>query len=305
MYPGSLTDIKGIELGHAQGQSTGCTVIVPPKGNACGVDVRGGGPGTRETDLLRPVNMVEEVTALVLAGGSAYGLAAASGVMKALEEDGLGLDVGVGLVPIVPAAVIFDLAYGDPGERPQEAMGIEAYKNRSTGPVLQGSVGAGKGATVGKILGSASAMKGGIGSASLQKGDLQVAALVCVNALGDIFDGERGLQIAGPQKEGQMESTLDHLHILQSPQEAFANTNTTIGLVATNARFNKTQLTKLASMAHNGYARSIRPVHTMMDGDTIFALSCGDQKADLTYLGALAAQVMSRAIANAIYASNQ
>lgn len=302
MYPGSLTDVKGIRVGQAQMESTGTTVILPPEGNACGVDVRGGGPGTRETDLLKPVNMVSEVQALVLSGGSAYGLEAASGVMKALEEDGLGMDVGVGLVPIVPAAVIFDLAYGDPKERPDEALGREAYKAASSKPPSQGAYGAGRGATVGKILGPSLAMKGGLGTASISEGDLVVAALVCVNAFGDIYDHEAGRQIAGPKKEGGLHNTLDHLHKLQSAQEAFSGQNTSIGCVATNARLDKTQLTKLASMAHNGYARSIQPVHTMMDGDTIFALSAGDKQADLTYVGALAARAMSRAIANAIYA---
>lgn len=303
MYEGYLSDVVGIRVGHAQDQvgKTGVSVILPPPGNTCSVDVRGGAPGTRETDLLKPENAVTEVHALVLSGGSAYGLAAATGVMEALEEDGFGFNVGVGLVPIVPQAVLFDLAYGDPKARPNAQMGREAYRAASADQRLQGSIGAGCGATVGKALGMDHAMKSGLGSASLRHGDLVVSALVAVNAFGDIFDAQSGNQIAGVCKDGTYVGVMNVLGDIQADFSSLEGQNTTIGIVATNATFNKTQLRKISSMAHNGYARSIYPVHTQLDGDTIFALATNQVEADLNFVGALASKVMSMAISNAIW----
>lgn len=303
MYKGYLSDVEGIKVGHAQDleAKTGVTVILPPRGNTASVDVRGGAPGTRETDLLRPENAVSEVHAIVLSGGSAYGLAASTGVMRALEKDGMGFDVGVGIVPIVPQAVLFDLAYGDPGIRPDEKMGIEAYRAASESIHLQGSIGAGCGATVGKALGMDYAMKSGLGSASIKVGQIMVSALVAVNAFGDIFDAETGEQIAGLRKDGHFPGVMSVLGDVKSDFSSLEGQNTTIGLVATNAIFNKTQLRKIASMAHNGYARSIYPVHTLLDGDTIFTLATNQVEADINFVGALASKVMSRAISNAIW----
>lgn len=303
LYPGYITDVGGIKVGHAQDleAKTGLTVIVPPKGNTCGVEVRGGAPGTRETDLLKPQNQVSEVDSVILSGGSAYGLAASVGVMEALEEEGRGMDVGCGVVPIIPQAVLFDLSYGNPKVRPDKEMGKRAYLAATFEEKRQGIVGAGTGATVGKILGMESCQKSGLGSASYRVGDLVVGAIVAVNALGDIFDYERGLQIGGVQKEGEFLGTLKLMEKMATYSRTM--TNTTIGLVATNASFNKTDLTKIAQMTHNGYARSIVPVHTLYDGDTIFSLATNQIQADINLVGALSSKVMSRAIANAIYAS--
>lgn len=304
MYNGYLSDVLGIRVGHAQDEEgkTGVTVILPPKGNTCSVDVRGGAPGTRECDLLRPENAVTEVHALVLSGGSAYGLAASTGIMEALEIDGLGFDVGVGLVPIVPQAVLFDLAFGSPKARPDAKMGKEAYAAAKDNQPLQGSIGAGCGATVGKALGMEFAMKSGVGSASLTLGQLKVSALVAVNAFGDIFDAESGQQIAGVLKDGKYLGVINVLSDIKADFSSLEGQNTTIGVVATNATFNKTQLKKIASMSHNGYARSIYPVHTQLDGDTIFTLATNDIEADINLVGALASKVMSRAISNAVWA---
>lgn len=303
MYEGYLTDVAGIKVGHAQNieAGTGLTVIIPPANNTAAVEVRGSAPGTRETDLLNPVNSVESVNAIILSGGSAYGLAAATGVMEALEADGLGLDVGVGIVPIVPQAVLFDLAYKDPNVRPDPAMGKEAYKNASKSENRQGIVGAGTGATVGKILGMENVMKAGLGSATLKEGEILVSAMVAVNAFGDIFDYERGEQIAGPLYNGNMVKTTDVMGQVISQMQSLSGKNTTIGIVCTNAKFDKTQLTKIAQMTHDGFARSINPIHTMFDGDTIFSLSTNEVDADINLVGTLAANAMSRAIANAIY----
>lgn len=303
MYKGYITDVPGIRVGHAQNieAGTGLTVIIPPAGNTAAVDVRGSAPGTRETDLLDPVNVVNTVNAIILSGGSAYGLAAADGVMEALEEDGLGLDVRVGIVPIVPQAVLFDLAYKDFHTRPDASMGKEAYKNASETENRQGIVGAGTGATVGKILGFDKAMKAGVGSATIKEGDLLVSAIVAVNAFGDIFDNEKGQQIAGPILDGKMAKTTDLMANVTRDMGDLSGQNTTIGLVATNASFDKTKLTKIAQMTHDGYARAIDPVHTMFDGDTIFAISTNEVKADINLVGTLAAKVMARAIANSIY----
>jgi peptidase S58 dmpA len=306
MYNGYLTDVKGIKVGHAEDTNggTGLTVIIPPSGNTCALEVRGSAPGTRETDLLNPINTVESVNAIILSGGSAYGLDAASGVMESLEEDGCGLDVGVGIVPIVVQAVLFDLAYKDYKCRPNSNMGKLAYKNASTIENRQGVVGAGAGATVGKILGMDKTMKSGLGSASVKQGDLVVSAMVAVNAFGDIYDYEKAKQIAGPINDGKMIKTVDAMANIISDFSDLANKNTTIGIVSTNAKFDKTKLTKIAQMTHDGFARSINPVHTGFDGDTVFALSTNQIEADLNMVGVMAAAAMSRAIANAIYKAN-
>ena len=299
MYEGYITDIKGIKIGHAQNleAGTGLSILIPPKGNTCSVEVRGSAPGTRETDLLDPINTVESVNAIILSGGSAYGLDAASGVMKALEEDGQGLDVGVGIVPIVSQAVLFDLAYKDFKIRPDAKMGIEAYKNASFDENRQGIIGAGTGATVGKIL--------GLGSATIKEGDLIVSAIVAVNAFGDIYDYDKKVQIAGPIVNGQILKTTDAMSNVMVDFSDLANKNTTIGIVATNASFDKTKLKKIAQMTHDGFARAINPVHTGFDGDTIFSLATNEITADLNMVGVMAADVMSRAIANAIYFSKE
>lgn len=303
MYDGFLTDVEGIKLGHAQDfeGGTGLSIILPDPGNTAGVDVRGGAPGTRETDLLNPLNKVSEVSAIILSGGSAYGLQAASALMKLLEADGIGFDVGVGKVPIISQAVLFDLSYKNPKIRPDAKMAEEAYKNASYDDKSQGIIGVGTGATVAKALGGDHMVKSGLGQASIKKGDLVVSALVGLNAFGDIFDYHKGAQIAGPMKDGKMLKTMDYIDQILGDFSDIKPTNTTIGLVATNATFDKAQMTKIAGMAHDGYARSINPVHTMMDGDTIFSLATNKIKADINLVGALAAEVMSMAIANAIY----
>lgn len=304
MYKGYITDIEGISVGHAENieAGTGVTVLIPPKNNICSVDVRGGGPGTRETDLLNPENAVQAVNAIVLSGGSAYGLEASIGVVEGLEEDGLGYNVPSGIVPIVPQAILYDLDYKSYKIRPDKAMGLEAYKKASLKENRQGIIGAGTGATVGKALGMDFAMKSGLGSATITIGNLQISALVALNAMGDIFDYEKGKQIAGIRKDNHFISTLD---VFKESAIKAGNLNTTIGIIATNAKLDKKELKKLASMTHNGYARSINPVHTMYDGDTIFSLATNKVEADLNVVGAFAAQVMSRAIANAIYFSNK
>lgn len=307
MYEGYITDIKGIKIGHSQNleAGTGLSILIPSKGNTCSVEVRGSAPGSRETDLLDPINTVESVNAIILSGGSAYGLDAASGVMKALEEDGQGLDVGVGIVPIVSQAVLFDLAYKDYKIRPDAKMAIQAYNNASFDENRQGIIGAGTGATVGKILGMDHVMKSGLGSATIKEGDLIVSALVAVNAFGDIYDYEKNIQIAGPIVNGQILKTTDAMNNVMADFSDLANKNTTIGIVATNANFDKTKLKKIAQMTHDGFARAINPVHTGFDGDTIFSLATNEITADLNMVGVMAADVMSRAIANAIYFSKE
>ena len=302
MYKGYITDIEGIKVGHAQNfdAGTGLTVLIPPKGNTASVDVRGGGPGTRETDLLNPVNTVSEVSAIVLSGGSSYGLAGSVGVVEELEKDGRGFEVPSGIVPIVPQAILYDLDYKSYKIRPDKKMGRDAYKNASFDENRQGIIGAGTGATVGKALGNEFLMKSGLGSATISVGDLKVSAIVAVNAMGDIFDDEKNKQIAGILKNNKFIPTLEVLEKIGEKNSL----NTTIGIVATNGKFSKTELRKIASMTHNGYARAIRPVHTMMDGDTIFSLATNKVDADINLVGSLGAKVMARAIANAIYFSS-
>jgi len=299
-----FTDIEGIHVGHAEDleAATGCTVIISEEGATVGVDVRGGAPGTRETDLLNPVNLVQKVHAVLLAGGSAFGLDAAAGVMQYLEERDIGFDVQVTRVPIVCGAVLFDLAIGDHSIRPDKDMGYQACLNASSSRCEQGNVGAGAGATVGKILGMGKAMKSGQGCYSLKLGDLKVGALVAVNCLGDVIDPLTGERLAGPLND-DMQTVADTEEMMlksQYDKKSLFSSNTTIGIVATNAAFTKGQMTKLASMAQNGYARTMRPAHTMYDGDTIFAMSTGCVEAELSVVGLLAARVMERAVIAAV-----
>ena len=301
-YAGGLTSISGVRVGHDTMQGTGCTVILVEGGARAGVEVRGSAPGTRETDLLDPMNTVEHVQAILLSGGSAFGLEAAGGVVRYLEEKGLGFRTPHGPVPIVPAAILYDLGVGDPGIRPDQASGYRACRVASSGPVEEGNIGAGTGATVGKLLGMKRAMKGGIGSASIQVGNLTVAALVAVNAAGDITNPQTGEVVAGartPDGRGLVNTMLQLLEGRGGPWNTGIR-NTTLGVVATNARLDKTQLTKVAQMSHDGFARAIKPVHTPGDGDTVFTLSAGQSvEAHLGLVGALAAEATSRAIVRA------
>ena len=300
----SISDIPAIRLGNAQDLTgaTGCTVILCPEGATAGVDVRGGAPGTRETDLLKPENLVEKIHGLLLAGGSAYGLAAASGVMSYLEENGFGFDVGVARVPIVPAAVLFDLPCGDARVRPDQAMGYQACRNSETERFATGSVGAGCGATVGKLYGMDKAMKGGLGAHCVRIGGLVVGAVVAVNCLGDVIDPASGQIVAGAVQQDPFRFLDSEAGLLQQC-EATGNRftgNTTIGAIITNASLTKAQAMKVASMAHDGYARTMRPAHTLLDGDTIFTLAVGDVAADISAVGALAAKVMEQAVLSAV-----
>jgi len=302
-----ITDVAGIKVGHFTDRQgiTGCTVVLCEGGAVGGVDVRGSAPGTRETDLLRPLNLVQEVHAVVLSGGSAYGLDAASGVMRWLEEHGIGFHVGVGVVPIVPAAVLFDLTIGDPKARPDAAAGYQACQDATDGPVAEGSVGAGTGATVGKLLGPRFATKSGLGTASVRIGKgVVVGAIVAVNAFGDVVDPESGTIIAGT-REPLGKGFVNTVKLMQGNlgQTVLAFANTTIGVVATDAFLTKEGANKVAQMAHDGLARTIRPVHTMFDGDTIFALATGQKKADVNIVGAFAAEVFAQAILRAVRAA--
>ncbi|HWZ44546.1 MAG TPA: P1 family peptidase [Candidatus Saccharimonadales bacterium] len=308
--PGGLTDVVGIKVGHftSAQRPTGCTVVLCEAGAVAGVDVRGSAPGTRETELLNPVNTVQQVQAIMLSGGSAFGLDTATGVMRYLEERGLGFKVGAaGVVPIVPAAILFDLEVGDPKLkiRPNAESGYKACVAASSGPVPQGNVGAGAGATVGKLFGQAFAMKSGVGTASARIGDtgIVVAALVAVNAVGDVISPKSGRIIAGartPDGHGLRDSMKEIMHGYQVVTQAGANT--TIGVIATNVGLEKVQMTKIAQMAHDGLARTINPVHTPFDGDTIFAVSTGTLKAKAGHghIGAIAAEVMAQAVLRAV-----
>jgi L-aminopeptidase/D-esterase-like protein len=311
----SITDIDGILVGHAQDHSalTGCTVIIFPNGAVGGVDQRGGAPGTRETDLLSPMHMVQEIHAVLLAGGSAFGLDAASGVMKYLEEKKIGFNTGIVRVPIVPAAVIFDLGLGRSDVRPSAEMGYQACVNASRLPPEQGNFGAGTGASVGKIFGMSQAMKSGIGMACIELGGgLRVAALMVVNAFGDVFKQDSSIIIAGartirkgPIKIGSEEGFANTLETMKSLTGKvvlnIANRqNTIIGVVATNAVLTKEEANKVAQMAHNGLARTIRPAHTMFDGDTVFVMATGKHKSDVNLIGSYASEVVAQAIDNAV-----
>ena len=326
-WPGSITDVAGLHLGHFTDarRPTGCSVVIAPQGAVAGVDVRGAAPGTRETDLLAPTNLVERVHAVLLAGGSAWGLDAATGVVAALEERGIGLDIRVGRLPLVPAAVLFDLVLGDARIRPDAAAGHaacdDAFASRSPRQARahgrrQGNVGAGAGAIVGKMFGIDLAMKGGIGTCSLRVGDVTVGALVACNALGDVIDPSSGRPLAGARhtRNGrQLADTRASLLKGRALKPLLAQSNTTIGIVATNAPLSKVQATRLAQLSHDGLARSINPVHTMSDGDTLFMLSTAPAEpgapprqqdmAGMMRLGALVAECTARAVINAVLAA--
>jgi L-aminopeptidase/D-esterase-like protein len=311
----AITDVRGIQVGHAQDEEalTGCTVIICRKGAVAGVDVRGGAPGTRETDLLNPVNLVEKVHAIVLAGGSAFGLDAASGVMRYLEEEKIGFNTGVAKVPIVPSAILYDLNLGRADVRPDSAMGYRAATSASSDAPAEGNAGVGMGASVGKMFGLGLGMKAGVGTASMNIGGRVVlGALVAVNAWGDVIDPQTNQIIAGlrsgkvgPLRVGKKDDFANTLSMMKSTVGRnilglTSRANTVIGVVATNAKLTKAQATKVAQMAQDGIARTIRPAHTMLDGDVIFALSTGTRKADVTSVGAFAAEVMAEAILRAV-----
>jgi L-aminopeptidase/D-esterase-like protein len=309
---GSLTDVEGLKVGHWSDsrRPTGCTAIIAENGAVAGVDVRGGAPGTRETDLLNPINTVQQIYAVMLSGGSAFGLDTASGAMRYLDEHNIGFKMGPLNVPIVPAAVIFDLAVGQGKIRPDADSGYKACSAATSSPVEEGNVGVGTGATVGKFLGMPFAMKSGVGSASIKVGDtgVVVAAMVVVNAAGDIWDRHTGKVIAGarnPSAADGLAHTMDMLlagKFVLVPPAVGAGSNTTLGVVATNATLTKDEATKMAQMAQDGYARAINPVHSPFDGDTVFALATGTfkQKVSVGAIGALAAVAVSRAVIRAI-----
>ena len=302
MY-GAITDVSGIKVGHYTDRkaATGCTVILCEQGAVAGVDVSGSSPGTRETDLLRPGNAVERVQAIVLGGGSAFGLDAATGVMRYLEERGFGYETSAGKVPIVPAAIIFDLNIGDSKSRPGANEGYQACLAAAVGKVTEGCVGAGTGATVGKILGLDRAVKSGLGTASQRIArDVVAAALVVVNAVGDVIEPGTGKILAGPRgPDGR--GFLSTSELWKGDfVEAVPPSNTVIGVVATDAKISKTEANKLARVAQVGIARTIDPCHTMYDGDALFALSLGEKEADLSALGAAAAAVVAEAIVRAV-----
>ncbi len=307
----SITDVAGIKVGHFTDsrRPTGCTVILCEDGATGGVDVRGSAPGTRETDLLDPKNLVQQVHAIVLSGGSAFGLETATGVVRYLEERGIGYDVGVAKVPIVPAAILFDLGVGDAKIRPDAEAGYKACKAATANPPAEGNVGAGAGATVGKMFGGKRAMKGGIGTASIKLTGLTVGAIVAVNAVGDVIDPTTGKLIAGARTADgkKLAGTMAGILRGEALPPMLGGTNTTIGLIATDAKLDKAQAQKVAEMAHDGLARTINPAHTMFDGDTIFAVATGKsastKPANVTLIGALAAEAMAQAVVRAIRAA--
>jgi L-aminopeptidase/D-esterase-like protein len=303
--PDAITSVLGLRVGHWTDRraATGCTVVVCEGGAVAAVDVRGGAPGTRETDILRPGNLVERIHAVLLSGGSAFGLDAAAGVMRYLEEEGVGFPTPGGLVPIVVGAVLYDLSIGRPDVRPDAAAGYAACRAAKGGRVSQGSVGAGSGATVGKALGMERAVKGGIGTASERAaGEITVGALVAVNCLGEVVDPDSGRIMAGPRDEGGFLSTLDILRGRLPSALSGGFTNSTIGVVATNACLSREQAYRLAVMAHDGLSRTVRPAHTPVDGDVFFSLATGatEAPADPIVLGALAARAVERAIVRAV-----
>lgn len=308
----AITDVPGVRVGHAtDGQAlTGCTVILcPPEGAVGGVDQRGGAPGTRETDLLRPMHLVERVHAVLLAGGSAFGLDAAGGVVRWLEERGIGFETRVARVPIVPAAILFDLDVGRADVRPDATMGYAACDTARDGPVAEGSVGAGTGCTVGKVLGSTCAARSGLGTASANLGGgLVVGAIVAVNAFGDVVDPRTGEILAGARVAAG-DRFADTLLVMKGRLgkaiSRFGRVgHTVIGVVATNARLDKERANKVAQMAHDGLARAVRPAHTMFDGDTLFSLATGEKRADVNLVGAYAAECVAEAIVRAVRAAN-
>lgn len=304
----SIKDFRNIQIGQAENvqAGTGCTVfLLGREGASVGLDVRGGGPASRESELLKPLATAQVIHAILLAGGSAFGLDAAGGVMRYLEERGIGVDVGVTRVPLVCQSDLFDLTVADAHTRPDAAMAYEACVNAETGNYRDGNHGAGTGATVGKLLGMEHCMKSGIGSYAVQVGNLQVGAVVAVNAVGDVYDYENGRKIAGLlAADGKtfLDSELAALQAIEAQAEKFVG-NTTLGVILTNARLDKAHLCKIAGMAHDGYARAIRPVHTSMDGDSIYAVSLGNVPADMDVVGTLAARVMAKAIVRAVQAA--
>jgi len=310
---GSITDVAGIKVGHFTDsrRPTGCTVILCEEGAVGGVDVRGAAPGTRETDLLDPVNTVQQVHAVVLSGGSAFGLDTATGVMRYLEERGVGFDTRVARVPIAPAAILFDLGVGDPKIRPDAEAGYRACKAATTDAPAEGNVGAGAGATVGKLFGMDRAMKGGLGVASIKlsdgKSSLTVGAIVAVNAVGDVIDPGAGKVIAGARtKDGKaLLGAMSAILRGEPLPPLLGGSATTIGAVATDVKLDKAQATKVAQMAHDGLARTINPVHTPADGDTIFALATGksSRQPNVALIGALAAEAIAQAVVRAVKAA--
>jgi L-aminopeptidase/D-esterase-like protein len=298
----SINDIEGFAIGQAEDEinATGVTVILARDGACTGLDIRGGGPASRESGLLNPLAANDAVHAVVLSGGSAFGLDSASGVMQYLEEQKIGFPTAYGPVPIVCASCLFDLGVANNSVRPDAAMGYQACLNAPN--FTPGNHGAGTGATVGKAGGPEHMMKSGIGSCAVQLGDLKVGAVVAVNAMGDIFDPSTGTKLAGMlDEDGTMNASCEEaLYELTLNSSLNEHTNTTIGAILTNASFNKTELTKIAGMGHDGYARAINPVHTMFDGDSLYAMSSGSVKADLNVVGTLAARVTAAAIDNAV-----
>ena len=306
---GSITRVAGIEGGQITDtrRPTGCTVVMAREGAVAGVDVRGAAPGTRETDLLHPSNLVDKVHAIMLAGGSAWGLEAATGAVRWLEERGVGLDVAVGRLPIVPAAVLFDLLVGDMRIRPDAAAGYAACAAASSADPAEGNVGAGAGAVVGKVFGIQHAMKGGVGTASVTVDGVTVGALIACNALGDVIDPDTAQVMAGARTDDgrALRDTRRALLCGQPPQPLLAGTNTTIGVVATDAILTKAQAHRLAISAHDGLARSINPVHTMSDGDTLFSLGTGraGKSLGMMVLATMAAEATARATVRAVQAA--
>ncbi len=302
----TIVDVPGIEVGHAQNEAalTGCTVVLAREGAVGGVDVRGSAPGTRETDLLHPVNLVDRVHAICLTGGSAFGLAAADGVMNHLEKERIGLDTGFGIVPIVPAAALYDLSLGEASVRPDAQMGFDAVSKASSHKVQEGNVGAGCGASVGKLGGFDRAMKSGLGTASriLQNG-LIVGAIVVVNAVGEVRDHLTNEVLAGVRDKNGAIRNIEHFLTDHKFSPIPTGTNTTIAVVASNAILTKAQVNKVAQMSHNGLARTIYPVHTMNDGDTIFSLATGKVNVPVDVVGTLSADVLAEAVVRAIRAA--
>ena len=306
---GAITDVAGIEVGHFTDprRPTGCSVVIAREGAVAGVDVRGAAPGTRETDLLAPGNLVEQVHAIMLAGGSAWGLEAATGAVRWLEEHGVGLDVGVGRLPLVPAAVLFDLHVGDMKVRPDAAAGYAACAAATHEPPAEGNVGAGAGAVVGKMFGLQHAMKGGVGTASVTVAGVTVGALIACNAVGDVVDPDTGRPLAGARAADGL-TLRDTRHALlrgEPPHPLLAGSNTTIGVIATDARLTKVQAQRLAVAGHDGLARSINPVHTMSDGDTLFTLATGHvpHHPGMMVLATMAAEAVARATVRAVLAA--
>ncbi len=304
----SICNVPGIMVGHAQNDfaKTGCTVIIPENGAVGGIDIRGSAPGTREVETLKPVRLVPKIHAILLTGGSAFGLDASGGVQQFLEERGVGYDVGVTKVPIVPSAVIFDLREGDPKIRPDKNMGYKASINASTNHPEEGRVGGGRGATVGKVLGHENHMKGGIGTCSYKSGDVSVGVLAVVNALGDVVEPNSGKIIAGA-RDPESGDFLDSCKYLKTHQiEGFQkSTNTTLAVVATDAQLTKEETIKVAQMAQDGLSRTIRPAHTPFDGDVVFCLSLGEKNSNVLSIGTIAAELVADAILRSVKIANK